>query len=592
MDLEYDLGLNLLHRMFSKGFDEYECNQLECMAYNINLDYVLRLFEKYSVLEKVSIWSNSERITFSQKNKAKILDFIKSDRIKLLHLSENINAVHAKLYRFNKNGSVQFIAIGSPNFSENSNQNFESLVYIYDAKSCDEIWESIPKLYSELNFHVEQTVPIQLYQTGSLETKMDPTLLEGLWKHQTEVLLWLENKRVAIVNTPPGTGKTEIAFAYLRYLFQVDRNITAIVLVPTLTLVDQWKKRLQKVSISSMEWGTDLGNLGGYFADPAHKALVTLYSRFFDQYREYQKRAKILAPNLLLILDECHNSYDHLKELQEFRSMIESFGRIYMIGLSATIDSFNAEEVKDFVNMMGGNENRFEISLQSFYSHWNNLNSTPVLKPIKYIPLKYCLSSDEMKQFLKYGQKIAIQVGKQTLDDSDDFTAAIQRAIWLRSLPEGISLLKQYLLSHLDKLSMRSTIIFVQTNEIAEQIQAFITRQPGWNPESSVYIYDSSRDDDYRTYALVQFKKHVGFCLISERMLSQGFDLPKIDMVILHGSHKSSRDWVQKIGRAIRFDREDPDSIAEIIDIVFCESGGEPLSLEKERYENLMAISR
>ena len=61
LDVEYDLGLNVLQRMLSKGFEEYKCDEFECIAYNINLDFVLRLFEKYSVLDKISIWSNSVR---------------------------------------------------------------------------------------------------------------------------------------------------------------------------------------------------------------------------------------------------------------------------------------------------------------------------------------------------------------------------------------------------------------------------------------------------------------------------------------------------------------------------------------------------
>ena len=75
-------------------------------------------------------------------------------------------------------------------------------------------------------------------------------------------------------------------------------------------------------------------------------------------------------------------------------------------------------------------------------------------------------------------------------------------------------------------------------------------------------------------------------------MLSEGFDLPKVDRVILHGSDKSERDWIQKIGRALRFDPKNPSTIAEIIDIVFCETNGEPLLLERERYETLLSIDQ
>jgi superfamily II DNA or RNA helicase len=144
----------------------------------------------------------------------------------------------------------------------------------------------------------------------------------------------------------------------------------------------------------------------------------------------------------------------------------------------------------------------------------------------------------------------------------------------------------------MDSFSDRSTIIFVQTNEIAERLQRFIIRQPGWSPEASIYIYDSTKDKDYLSYALNQFRKNLGFCLISEKMLSEGFDLPKVDQIILYGSDRSPRDWIQKVGRAMRFDKRDPNSIADIIDIVFCDNNGETLSMEIERYECLTAIGQ
>jgi superfamily II DNA or RNA helicase len=590
---DHELGLNVLQRMISKGLGSFGCDELECMAYNVSLDLVLRLFEEYPLLKKISIWSNTERITYSPKNRAAILSMIDSKRIDFFHVPENVNAIHGKLYSFKKNGSIQFLAVGSPNFSEHSNQNFESLIYVHDSAKCKTIWEEIPRIYTDLNLLPEKTIPVQIEQAATPETKMDHQFFDGLWKHQIEVLSWLASRRFSIVNIPPGTGKTEIAFTYLRYLFEKDKDLTVIVLVPTTTLICQWTDRLKRVGIANLEWGTDPNNLGNYFADPSHKVLVTLYSRFFDQYVDYQKKAKILKPNLLLILDECHDSYGHLDDLLKFRDMMESFGgQIYSIGLSATIDSFRVQEVTEFIDLMGGKQNRFEISLQSFYAHWNNLNPTPVLKPINYTPIKYRLSNSEMEKFSEYSRKIAIQMGKETLAGPNEITAAIQRARWLRGLQGGVELLQDYIMTNLDNFAQKSTIVFVQTNEIATNLQSFMARQPGWNPEASIYIYDSYHENDYRSYALEQFKRHIGFCLISEHMLSEGFDLPKVDGVILHGSHRSPRDWIQKIGRAIRFDPADPDSVAEIVDVVFCDTGGEPLDLEKERYECLMAISQ
>ena len=592
-ELEHDLGLNVLQRMLTKGFDDAKSDELECMAFNISLDLVIELFKKHGFLNKITIWSNSEKMTYSPQNFGKLQDLMDEGKLAFFNIPENVAYVHAKLYLFKKQGEAKFLAVGSPNLTEYSNLNFECLVYLDDKTKCKEIWESIPRIYLKLNLTPTKEIPIKAPEVGNIEVKIDPNLLANLWKHQIEALLWLQNKQSSIVNIPPGTGKTKIAFTYLRHLFSKDPDITAVVLVPTTTLLTQWRNLLDLSEIPNLEWGTNLSNLGSYFADPAHKVLVTLYSRFFDQFREYCKKVKILKPNLLLIFDECHNSYGHIGDLQEFESFIQRFGAsLHSIGLSATIDSFRVDEVKDFINLMGGGNNRFEISLPRFYSYWNKLNPTPVLKPIKYVPLKYKLTLAEMEEFKNLSKNVAIQMGKVTVSGNNEPTAAIKRARWLRSLPGGVLVLKDYISSHIDGFADKATIVFVQTNEIAERIRDFLTSRSGWNKEASAYVYDSSKNEEHLNHSFERFKKNLGFCLISEKMLSEGFDLPKVDRVILHGSDKSERDWIQKIGRALRFDIKNKDSIAEIIDIVFCEPNGNPLLLEQERYETLLSINQ
>ena len=216
----------------------------------------------------------------------------------------------------------------------------------------------------DLNLTPKEEIPLKPPGYQNVDLQINNNLLLNLWKHQIEIVTWLQNKQSSIVNIPPGTGKTKIAFTYLRHLLSKDSDITCVILVPTKTLLTQWITLLKLAEIPSMEWGTNLNNLGSYFADPGHKALVTLYGRFFEQYHEYCKRIKILKPNLLLVLDECHNCYGHIDDLSEFENSLHSFGvSVHSIGLSATIDSFRVDEVKNFVALMGGSNNRFEISL-------------------------------------------------------------------------------------------------------------------------------------------------------------------------------------------------------------------------------------
>jgi len=594
MKIKDIIGLNVISTLFQEAFQELECAWMDCIAFNVNLDYVLHLFNEYSCLERVNIWSNTENIVYSYENKESIRDLITTKKLSFYRISENINILHSKMYRFKKNDDSVLISIGSPNLSFKSNQNFESLINVYDSEFCDKVWSNIEKIQSTLNINFDGEAPIQIFEDEEIiGVSIEEELLQGLWKHQSQILKWAVNKQYSIVNIPPGTGKTEITMRYIKHLFDNYDNLTSIVLVPTTTLLYQWINRVEKAGLKGYEWGTTLSGLDSYFANPEKKVLVTLYSRFVSQYEQFQKRARILEPNILLIYDECHNTYNNLEQYEHFRRMINAYGsKTWEIGLSATLDTFNIGNMMRYIDYMGGNNNRYELSLQSFYSHWNELNERPVLKYIKYLPIFYQLSTSEMGTFNDYNQKIAIQMSKPNIMDSFNATAAIQRARWLRGLPGAQQALNDYFSIHLVELTKKSTIIFVQTHEIAERLHTFITDQPTWDPESSIYIYDSYQHEKYLEYALEKFRQNVGFFLISERMLAEGFDLPKVDVVILHGSHRSPRDWIQKIGRAIRYNPEEPEATANIVDIVFCDPFGEPLDLEKERFEVLKSISR
>jgi len=587
---KYDFGLNVLENLIECGLHEKRCDRLDLMAYNVNLNYLLKIFDKYGNLKKINIYSNSEKITYTKKIFKRLKKLINNNIISFYHIPEGENIIHAKMYKFMKKGDIILTGVGSPNFTKRSNQNLEVMYYIEEEKGID-FFEDF-KISSDIfDYEVRDYTPKKLDKIEKEEFNIPEDLLEGLWEHQEEILKWLIGRNSAIVNIPPGTGKTKISLKFGGYLRRI-KNATTIVLVPQTPLIDQWMKRLENENITCYEWGTSLIEDMEYFiAQPENKAVVTLYPRFFDQYKELIDNLTITSPSLYLISDECQKWFKKLDTLSNLNFLMNKYPRdFHHVGLSATLQTFNRDAMKRYIDLMGGEESRYRISLQSYYSKWNNLNDNPTLKPIKYYPIKYNLSDDEMRKYNKKSQNVAIEMGRENIK-GNDFSAAMARARWVRNLNGGLNKLKYFISSHIETFNKNNTLIFVQTNDFAERIRDYITKHNGWDKRSSAYVYDSSRKDSYKKYAMKQYRNNQGFCLISEIMLREGFDLPKISIVVLHGSHKSPRDWIQKIGRAIRYDSSNPDSFAEIIDVVFCNQNGEPLSIEEERYKVLNSIS-
>ncbi len=588
-------GMNLLNDLFTLAFESHHCDELECFSFNVNLDDALELLKKYPHTKRLVFYANTQNFSFSSKNSAEIFHLIDEKKVIIFHSSREELCIHAKLYLFKKNGLPVVGVSTSSNFSHYSNQNFESMTIFEDSEEISKMWAKIPELLENYHIAFSNELPF----TGVIEKydkKIQPGLLEGLWEHQKAILTWLVQRNKAIVNIPPGCGKTRIAITYIRHLLGENSKTTIVVLVPTKTLIAQWLKVLDAEGIQGFELDNKMQGLSQYFGRPFGKVIVTLYSRFFDNYATFINKLRLMRPDLLTVLDECHNIYSGLDSLSTYIDMCENpnnkITRSYLLSLSATTDTFDKTLIERCTQLHGGQNNIYPISLPRFYGFWNQKNAQPCLKPISYHPLYYSLSGSEMQRYRELSKYVNMEKASISLSEGGgSFGAAIKRAHYVRGLDGGIRTLKDYIQKDIDLFNQGNTVIFVQTHAFAEDIRDFIVSCHGWNPQSSAYVFDSRMPEKFLEYAVQQFRKNLGFCLVSEIMLSEGFDIPAISRVVLHGSHRSERDWIQKIGRAIRYDPNHPDSIAEVIDVVFCDENSQVLSIEEDRHDTLNSIS-
>lgn len=370
MNPEYDYGFNVINNMLSRGLDESRCDEICCISYNVNLDFVFRILEKYPEL-KISIYSNSEKITLRKPNLSILQSYVSDGRLRFLHVSENVNVIHAKMYFFKKDEEFLFLAIGSPNFTQNSNQNNECLFYITDSDLCNDVWRDVQKNHELMNIEFQDKIPNNVLRTDT--TSEIESVYYDDREHQKNILDWLSRRDNGTVNIPPGTGKTEIAMRLIKVRFDSNRDLTTIILVPTITLINQWLDRLEKIGYKSYELKNNMIEINDYIADPGRKVLVTLYSRFFNQYNKLYNRLRVTRPDVMMICDECHNLYGNISKIKEFKNNISKHSQLYEMGLSATLESFNVSEVDEYIQYIGGKGNKYKISLPSFYANWNEL---------------------------------------------------------------------------------------------------------------------------------------------------------------------------------------------------------------------------
>jgi superfamily II DNA or RNA helicase len=87
-------------------------------------------------------------------------------------------------------------------------------------------------------------------------------------------------------------------------------------------------------------------------------------------------------------------------------------------------------------------------------------------------------------------------------------------------------------------------------------------------------------------------------CLLTCKRISEGVDRQSITNVVLFSSSRSELETIQRIGRALRIDRRNPDKRAVVVDFVvrsdlaYQKQGSEGEPADKERFEWLTRVSK
>ena len=77
-----------------------------------------------------------------------------------------------------------------------------------------------------------------------MDLKIDPESIRQFMEASNRGIVLVKDKQILSIKHTTRTGKTKIAFTYMQHLLAKDPDIAGIVLVPTTTLVNQWKKTI------------------------------------------------------------------------------------------------------------------------------------------------------------------------------------------------------------------------------------------------------------------------------------------------------------------------------------------------------------
>ena len=405
---------------------------------------------------------------------------------------------------------------------------------------------------------------------------------------------WKNNGQQGLFAMATGTGKTITSLNCLLEIYKRNGYYKAIILVPTITLVNQWEKEcwkfnfgnIIKVYSKNVEWRSkiELLQMAEKYRKPNEPTrnfvIISTYASFarenvFSILNSFE-RAKVL-----LIADEAHNmgSPSILKRLG-------TINYLRRIGLSATPErQFDEDTNKKLYRFFGAEEKfTFEYSMEEAIQKG-------VLCRYYYYPHLVKLTDDEMANYVELSEKISkyFNYNSGEFDKKDEILMGLllARKRIIHKAANKLDAFKQIIEGRYEKNgNLKYSLIYVPEGN-----------KPDYFPEADLFdkteqVADDAVSDhliDIYTEAVMRVDKYITVrkfvsgqkdrdeiladfakgklqVLTSMKCLDEGVDVPRSELAIFCASTGNPRQFIQRRGRVLR---KHPDKyMAEIHDLV------------------------
>jgi len=422
---------------------------------------------------------------------------------------------------------------------------------------------SIPTLHWESGIGNERrwfydALPAQaatLFEVFEEATKAEAAPPEKLhlYPWQKEALAeWEDHDRRGVIEAVTGSGKTRVAIAAAER--ELRRGGSVAVVVPTIDLLHQWNRELDRLLIDTLEMDATIGLLGdGHFDSLDHCDVLLSTATSGSRYE--------LLPNGmdgLLITDEVHRYGSESWS----RVLEENFDR--RLGLTATYERDDAGGERYLDPYFGG---------IIFSVDYRRALRDGVIAPFKiafvavdFSPYERGVYDEQDRKVRRYKKRLVEEYGLpeepfgefirevNLLRTAEAGQASLQAGLYLNAFTKRREVLAsaQSKYSRLDDLTdavrqADKSIVFAQTREAAKKaVDRFTERGV------SGAVLTSDMDRMERKQVLAGFEDGTHELVAAPRLLDEGIDVAAADLAMVLATSKSRRQMVQRMGRVLR----------------------------------------
>ena len=338
---------------------------------------------------------------------------------------------------------------------------------------------------------------------------------------------WLGRSMHGVVSVVTGGGKTVFAFLCMREFRKRHPDGRVVVLVPTMTLLDQWYVGLQHEFCVSSEDIACFSSQEKVRHPRAVNVLVINTAR-------RKVREHLTGSETFLVVDECHRagSPENAKALQGHFAAT--------LGLSATPHREYDNGFEDYVVPALGPV-VFEYTYVS-------ARRDGVVTPFDLVNVQVTMLPHEQKQYDRFTKRASILLRRMRAEPSLGLEDQMKRVLQMRAAISANAIMRLPVAARLveDNRGAR-TIVFHERISSAESLFETLRQR-----QHSVCLYHSKIGPEVRRDNLRLFRRGVFDVLISCRALDEGMNVPETTVAIIASSTASFRQRIQRLGRVLR----------------------------------------
>ena len=369
---------------------------------------------------------------------------------------------------------------------------------------------------------------------------------------QKDALLAWQASMKGVVSVVTGGGKTFFALMCVLRFFEKFNTGRVVIVVPTIALQDQWSLEVESVL------GIDVKKISLF---PGKKSKFSLFNIIVINTARNIDKETFLGVPVFLIVDECHKSGSK----ENSRSL--DFSSVAQLGLSATPKRESDSGFEDYIAPSLG---------KIIYKYdYKQAFKDGVISNFNMTNIRTNLEKEEKRDVDYLTKRIAIELSKKIVNYDKVEMLQIRKARIVKSSINRIPVALKIILN----LKNKKTIVFCESIEQANYISSYLKKRGKFST-----VYHTRVSSNIRKSNLLMFKKGIYRILVTCTALDEGLNVPDIDVAVIVSQTMSSRQRIQRLGRALRKGK----NLAEIYTIYITED--EKNFLIKE-FSNLKEIS-